>query len=230
MRKPLLVAALVGTIALAGCSSASLSQGTTDETRQEGAQESVSEDDAVDKSGLEEAVSDAESVTLDSLSASTYSNLSNAYNDAKALIEDDGAKQFEVDSAQRALLSALDRAKQESESRTDEFTIVEAHAEPVDSYGYFDMVITVRNNTDEAKEFQGVDIAELDSSGNIINSYMSYNKNAVDTVVDPGQQLSISLTCSADDGIAGVRCTKYEYGPFGSQTEGKFSETFTQMF
>lgn len=227
MRMPTIVvigAALC--LALVGCSSDSQAQDTTSAASVES-----QEDQEVDKSGLEEAVDEAESVTIDKLSSSTYEKLSNAYDEAKAVLEDDDAKQYEVDAKQRALLSALDSAEAESESHTDEFTIVDAYLDnSALSYGYFDIVLVVQNNTDETLEFQGVDVAELDADGNILDSYMSYNKNAVDTMVDPGQQLSVQLTCSVDDGIAGVRCTEYEYGLFSSLTTGVFSETFTKMF
>ena len=225
--------ALAAGIPLTGCDSAKTGAQGSAPAQQERSQEleqTSAESDTVDKSGLEDAIAKVESTTLDGLMLGTGMRLSNAYDNAVGVMNDEDAKQTEVDSAQRHLISAFDAAKMESESHTDEFTVVDAYAEPVNSYGYFDIIVVVQNNTDSAKEFQGVDIAELDASGNIINSYMSYNKNAVDTVVDPGQQLSVSLTCAAEDGIAGVRVTKYEYGPFGSQTEGRFSEAFTKMF
>lgn len=229
MRRQVVAAALVGTLALVGCTSQPAE--TTDETTQQTSE--TSETTEVDKSGLEEVLEEVESTTLEGLTLDTGVSLSEAHDEAVAVMGDDEANQAEVDSAERALISAFDRATRESEeyasSSVDEFTVVDAYAEPVNSYGFFDMVIVVQNNTDSAKEFQGVDIAELDADGNIISSYMSYNKNAVDTVVDPGQQLSLRLTCSADDGIAGVRVTRYEYGPsIGSG--GELSETFTKMF
>lgn len=228
MRKSAFAIGAALCLALVGCSETA-AEDTTDTAQQESQEAAV-----VDTSGLEDAIAEAQSVTLDGLSASTYSKLSTAYDDAVSVLDDDEAKQSEVNSAQRALLSALDSAKNESSARTDEFTIVDAYVDKSNanelSYGFYEMVIVVQNNTDETLEFQGVDIAELDASGNIINSYMSYNKNAVDTMVDPGQQLSLSLTCALEDGIAGVRCTKYEYGPFGSSTTGVLSETFTKMF
>lgn len=229
MKKRVIAAALVGTLALAGCTSHPAE--TADETTQQTSEAAESKE--VDKSGLEEIINEVESTTLEDLTLAAGTSLSSAHDEAVTVMSDDEANQAEVDSAERALISAFDRASRESEeymsASVDEFTVVDAYAEPVNSYGYFDMVIVVQNNTDSAKEFQGVDIAELDANGNIINSYMSYNKNAVDTMVDPGQQLSLRLTCSADDGIAGVRVTRYEYGPsIGSG--GELSETFTKMF
>lgn len=228
MRKEIIAAALVGTLAIVGCTSQ-----PADAADEAPVAEEEAENEEVDKSGLKETLGKVESATLEGLSLATGTKLSDAYDEAVAIMDDDEANQAKVDSAQRALMSAFDSAMRESEAYTsasvDEFTVVDAYAEPVNSYGFFDMVIVVQNNTDSAKEFQGVDIAELDADGNIINSYMSYNKNAVDTVVDPGQQLSLRLTCSADDGIAGVRVTRYEYGPsIGSG--GDLSETFTKMF
>lgn len=228
MKRQVIAAALVGTLALVGCTSQPAE--TADDTP---VVEEEAKAEEVDKSRLRETLDEVESTTLEGLSLNTGTKLSDAYDEAVAVMDDDEAKQAEVDSAQRALISAFDSASCESEAYTsasvDEFTVVDAYAEPVNSYGFFEMVIVVQNNTDAAKEFQGVDIAELDANGNIINSYMSYNKNAVDTMVDPGQQLSLRLTCSADDGIAGVRVTRYEYGSsIGSG--GELSETFTKMF
>lgn len=221
-------AAMSGILLLAGCTSHPAEK--ADDTAVVEDATSEEEGPETDRSGLEDAISDAESVTLGGLSADVYSALSDAYDKAISVLENEDADQYEIDSAERSLISALDSAKRESESHTDEFTVVDAYAEPVNSYGFFDMVIVVQNNTDSAKEFQGVDIAELDANGNIVNSYMSYNKNAVDTVVEPGQQLSLHLTCAAEDGIAGVRITRYEYGPSIGQTGGALSETFTKMF
>lgn len=229
MRRQLVAAALVGTLALVGCTSQPAD--TADETPQQTS--GASETTEVDKSGLEEVLEEVESTTLEGLTLDTGTSLSEAHDEAVAVMGDDEANQAEVDSAERALISAFDRATRESEeyasSSVDEFTIADAYAEPVNSYGFFDMVIVVQNNTDSVKEFQGVDIAELDADGNIINSYMSYNKNAVDVMVEPGQQFSLRLTCSADDGIAGVRVTRYEYGP-SIGTGGELSEAFTKMF
>lgn len=140
MRMPTIVvigAALC--LALVGCSSDSQAQDTTSAASVES-----QEDQEVDESGLEEAVDEAESVTIDKLSSSTYEKLSNAYDEAKAVLEDDDAKQYEVDAKQRALLSALDSAEAESESHTDEFTIVDAYLDnSALSYGYFDIVLVV---------------------------------------------------------------------------------------
>ena len=223
-----IVSAMAAILALAGCNSQPAEK--ADDTP---IVEEETESKEVDKTALKEILDEVESTTLDGLTLATGTNLSNAHDEAVTVMSDDDANQAEVDSAERALLSAFDKASRESESyaatSVDEFTVVDAYVEPVNSYGFFDMVVVVQNNTDDAKEFQGVDIAELDANGNIINSYMSYNKNAVDTMVDPGQQLSLRLTCSADDGIAGVRVTRYEYGPsIGSG--GDLSETFTKMF
>lgn len=161
----------------------------------------------------------------------SVANLQSVYDEAYYLADDEEATQEQVDKAVADLQQAID-GLEEPEVTTDEFTIVEAHAEPVNEYGYFEMIVTVVNNTDSEKNFLGVDIQELDANGNIINSYMSYNKNAVDTIVQPGQQLSIPLTCAASDGIAGVSSNGYEYGDFfsGNTTSGKFSAPFKQMF
>ena len=126
--------------------------------------------------------------------------------------------------------SSTESGSKTQDKHVDEFTMVDAHIEPDDGYGYFDMVITARNETDEPKKLLGIAVSELDSKGNIINSYYSYNKNSAEAVVEPGQEASIPLTCSEEDGIAGVQCAEYEYGEFENPTKGKFSKIFKKMF
>lgn len=184
-----------------------------------------------DFSELESLLYRASIMNVSGYTQESVADLQSVYDEAYYVSEDEEATQEQVDTAVADLQQAID-GLEEPEVMTDEFSIVEAHAEPVNEYGYFDMIVTVVNNTDSEKNFLGVDIQELDENGNIINSYMSYNKNAVDTIVQPGQQLSIPLTCSAADGIAGVSSSGYEYGDFmsGDISSGKFSTPFKQMF
>lgn len=123
--------------------------------------------------------------------------------------------------------------QQTENTHVDEFAVVEAHAEQSEidkQYGYFELVITAKNNTDQPLRLQGIKLSELDAGGNIINSYSSENKNAVDALVEPGQQISIPLTCREEDDIAGIQCTGYTYKTSDETIEGSFSEIFKQMF
>lgn len=205
MRGKLATAAVVAAIALSGCSIG-----------------------PVDKSGLQDLTDEATSMNISETSADAVEGLEGAVEDAQDVMDDEDATREEVDEAEKGLQAAIDAA--ESSKSVDEFVVTGASAGPANEYGYFEMTITVRNETDDRREFLGVDIAELDASGNIINSYMSYNKNYQPTVVDPGQELSIDLTCSASDGIAGVRCTEYEYAYYDSSIYGTLSEPFVAMF
>ena len=168
-----IVSAMTAILALVGCNSQPAEKADDTPIVEEETESKV------DKTSLKEILDEVESTTLDGLTLATGTNLSNAHDEAVTVMGDDEANQAEVDSAERALISAFDRASRESESyaatSVDEFTVVDAYAEPVNSYGFFDMVIVVQNNTDAAKEFQGVDIAELDANGNIIN----YSKKSV---------------------------------------------------
>lgn len=56
---------------------------------------------------------------------------------------------------------------------------------------------------------------------------MSYNKNAIETDVEPGQKLSIPLTYSEDDGVYSIQCDSYEYLDGNMLIEGEMSEPFT---
>lgn len=113
----------------------------------------------------------------------------------------------------------------------DVFTIVSAtHAKDL-GYGYWEMHVTVQNNSDSAKNFLGFQIDELDANGNIIQSYMSYNKNAAYAVVEPGQTYTIPLTEADADGIAGMQSRYCEWGDSPSNaTKSEYSEVFKTMF
>ena len=118
-----------------------------------------------------------------------------------------------------------------TDDHTDDFTIVNVVRGEDNSYGYWDLEVTVQNNTDEEKNFLGFQIDELDADGNIINSYMSYNKNACETIVEPGQQYTIKLTEKTDDGIAGMQSRYCEWGEFkGDRIKCEYSEKFKVMF
>ena len=118
-----------------------------------------------------------------------------------------------------------------SNNHIDDFTIVNVVRGEDNSYGYWDLEVTVQNNTDEEKNFLGFQIDELDANGNIINSYMSYNKNASETIVEPGQQYTIKLTEKTDDGIAGMQSRYCEWGEFkGNRIKCEYSEKFKVMF
>ena len=96
---------------------------------------------------------------------------------------------------------------------------------------YWEMEVTVQNNTNEPKNFLGFQIDELDSNQNILNSYMSYNKNSCPTIVDPGQQFTIKLTEKGSDGIAGMQSNYCVWGDsISSGTKCGYSEKFKAMF
>lgn len=113
----------------------------------------------------------------------------------------------------------------------DEFTIVNVNRGADDESGYWEMEVTVRNNTDETKTFLGFQVIELDADGNIIDSYMSYNKNYMPVPVEPGQELTISLTEHSGDGMVGFKSTMYVWSnENGVEVEGTFSEPYTTTF
>ena len=111
MKRQVIAAALVGTLALVGCTSQPAE--TVEETP---AVEEEAVEEEVDKSSLRETLDEVESTTLEGLSLTTGTKLSDAYDEAVAIMEDDEAKQANVDSAQRALISAFDSASRESEA------------------------------------------------------------------------------------------------------------------
>lgn len=120
MRRQVIAAALVGTLALVGCTSQPAE--TVDDTPAV-EEEAVSEE--VDKSDLKELVEEVESTTLEGLRLTTGTNLSNAYEEAVTVMNDEGANQPEIDGAERALISAFDRATRESEAYETAVTATE---------------------------------------------------------------------------------------------------------
>ena len=117
------------------------------------------------------------------------------------------------------------------DEHVDEFTIVSAVRGEDDGGGYWEMEVTVRNNTDSTKTFMGFNVIELDADGNIVDLYMSYNKNYAPTPVEPGQEYTISLTESDEDGIAGFKSTGYVWTTEGgARVEGEFSEPYVTTF
>lgn len=116
-------------------------------------------------------------------------------------------------------------------AQKDVFTIVSAQKTKELGYGFWELGVTVQNNSDAAKNFLGFQIDELDAEGNIINSYMSYNKNSMPTLVEPGQQLTIPLTEAHEDNIAGMQSRYCEWGDdISTATRSDYSQPFKVMF
>lgn len=161
MRRQMIVAALVGTLALVGCSSAPQAQDTTDDAAVQESEEA----EEVDKSGLEETIAEVEATTLEGLTLDTGTKLSNAYDEAVAVMNDDEAKQYEVDSAQRALISAFDSASSESEAYEAALEEAEEAAESVIGEG------TYRVGTDiEAGEYKLTATSDIPGYWEVTNS------------------------------------------------------------
>ena len=133
-------------------------------------------------------------------------------------------KKSKTDSTQTAT-----KAKKDNNPK-DVFTIVGVERGEDDEYGYWEMNVTVKNNSNEAQNFLGFQVDELDADGNIINSYMSYNKNASYTVVEPGQSYTIDLTEAVKDNIAGMQSRYCEYGEEDDPIRSDYSTPYKQMF
>lgn len=112
----------------------------------------------------------------------------------------------------------------------DVFTISGVERGEDDDYGYWEMYVTVVNNSKEPQQFLGFQIDELDMNGNIIDSYMSYNKNAAYTTVEPGQSYTIDLTEAVDDNVVGMQSRYCEYGDEDDPTRSDYSTPYKQMF
>ena len=113
----------------------------------------------------------------------------------------------------------------------DVFIIASAVRAKESSYGFWQMDVTVKNNSDGPKQFPGFQIDELDANGKIISSYMSYNKNASYAVVESEQTCTIELTEAIEDNIAGMQSHYREWGDSpATAIKSEYSTPFKQMF
>lgn len=190
MRRQVIAATLVGTLALVGCTS------QPDETVDEApVVEEEAESEEVDKSGLKETLYEVESTTLEGLSLDTGTKLSDAYDEAVAIMDDDETKQAEVDSAERALISAFDRASRESKAYETAVTVAEET--PKTSFGEGmhlvgtdieagEYKLTATSDVDGYWKVTGSSAPDADIIGNDI-----FTGTAYVTVTD-GQYLTVS--------------------------------------
>lgn len=190
MKKQVIAAALVGTLALVGCTSQPA--GTADETP---VVEKESESNEVDKSALKEILDEVESTTLEGLTLATGTSLSNAHDEAVSVMDDDTANQAEVDSAERALISAFDRASRESKAYETAVTVAEET--PKTSFGEGmhlvgtdieagEYKLTATSDVDGYWKVTGSSAPDADIIGNDI-----FTGTAYVTVTD-GQYLTVS--------------------------------------
>ena len=77
---------------------------------------------------------------------------------------------------------------------------------------------------------QGFDVELLDANGDILDSYMSYNQNAVEANVLPGQTLSVELSTDNASEVAGIQSNYCCFGDFSDMTEEKYPETYLHFF
>lgn len=157
-----------------------------------------------------------------------------AYNKrVKALYQINQITPIEVDSKyEENLYDVLSDGEEiiAADGRVDELIITGVKKKSSGSE-YYEAVVTLKNTTDKPIKFLGFDVNELDGSGNTLDAYMSYNKNATTGTIDPGSTFSIPLTMAESDGIAGIKSTKYVYGDsLENPITGSFSEPFIYMF
>lgn len=124
--------------------------------------------------------------------------------------------------------AAQANANSDKDESTGAFSMVGIEKIPLNQ-GFYKVAFTLKNNTSEELELAGFNVIELDSDGNIINSYMSFGKNATKVPVEPGQQASIQLTFNESDNIAGFKSTKYFIQTDEGKKEGSFTEPFVAM-
>ncbi|OLR62512.1 hypothetical protein BHF69_07345 [Anaerostipes sp. 992a] len=93
--------------------------------------------------------------------------------------------------------------------------------------GYYDVVYRIKNISDETLTFVGFSIIELDTKGNINDSYESYNKHSVEVDLKPNQVYKLDLTFSDEDNIASIESENYVYEDNnGDYIEGEFSKKY----
>ena len=98
----------------------------------------------------------------------------------------------------------------ESENIKDDITFEGCEIKD-DGSGYYTCTFKVKNNTDKKMTFQGISIYELDSNGDILDTWKSYNQSTVDADLEPGQSISFETTHEISSGIEQIKSTSYEY-------------------
>lgn len=185
-----IVSAMAAVLALVGCSSQ-----PTEKADDTPIAEEETESEGVDKTALKEILDEVESTTLEGLTLATGTSLSNAHDEAVTVMGDDEANQAEVDSAERALISAFDRASRESKAYdTVETSVEEA---PKTSFGEGmhlvgtdieagEYKLTATSDVDGYWKVTGSSVPDADIIGNDI-----FTGTAYVTVTD-GQYLTVS--------------------------------------
>lgn len=93
--------------------------------------------------------------------------------------------------------------------------------------GLFEIVYEIKNNTDNNIVFMGISMKEFDENDTVLNDYYSYNKNAVDTELQPQQSTNLKLTFSNNNGIKKIENTSYRFKTLdGEMIEGKLSNPY----
>lgn len=93
--------------------------------------------------------------------------------------------------------------------------------------GYYDVVYSIKNISDETLTFVGFSIIELDTKGNINDSYESYNKHSVEVDLKPNQVYDLDLTFSDEDNIDSIESENYVYEDNnGDYVEEEFSQKY----
>lgn len=107
-------------------------------------------------------------------------------------------------------ISAKENANNTGVLHSDELIITNVEIS-VTVEPYFEIIYEIKNNTEEVITFEGISIKEYDSNNTILGDYYSYNKNAMETNLDPGQSMKLDLTFSREEGISKVESTEYEF-------------------
>lgn len=108
-------------------------------------------------------------------------------------------------------LEESNNVKNEALNQNVDDIIFEGYEIEEDDYGYIHCKYKVKNNTNETIKFQGISIIELNENGDILDSWDSYNQNAIDVSVKPDQSISFETTHSIEEGIVQINSTKYTY-------------------
>ena len=82
--------------------------------------------------------------------------------------------------------------------------LIESHEIKEPTSPFYHIVYVLENISDRSLVFSGISIKEFDSQNTILGDYYSYNKHAMDTIVEPGQKVRLDLTFSKEDGIARI--------------------------
>ena len=114
-----------------------------------------------------------------------------------------------------------------ADQHVDELSIVDLKTRD-EGYGYYDVIFSIKNNTDWTITFGGIDIYALNEDEKVIDYYQSYNSGYESAEILPGQTFDLEVSFEHGQGITKIQSKKYEFNnEKDARIQGRFSQTFS---